>query len=1122
MSRAVPDRVRDAQLRASDPRRSAWVSAHAGSGKTYVLTQRVVRLLLAGVAPARILCLTYTKAAAANMAGRIFDTLRDWTRLDDAGLTKALEATTGARPDAAALRRARTLFARAVETPGGLKVQTIHAFCEALLHRFPFEANAPANFAIAETLQETELLRLAIADALTGAARDAALGAAVADLARDMARDTFDRLLREVAKQRDHLAALFEEFGAPEAYAATLARQLGVGEDETFADVDRDIETQGLFEQRAFLADRVEATAGAGADMLQHLRASIVDADLSQARQSYMRAFLTAKDKVRDTLLVQKAARAEPALEAALRAEGERLAALMARRRKLALVVRTRAFMRLARAILVAYAERKRQAGVLDFADLILRVEALLARSSGAWVMYKLDQGVDHILVDEAQDTAPAQWRIVLKLAEEFFAGAGRPGPARTLFAVGDEKQSIYSFQGAAPHMFDEMRRLVARRYDALGETARFETVPLVMSFRSTPGVLEAVDAVFADPADRRGLTSVDETMPPHESWKRDLPGSVEIWPTILAPKSVKKDESAPWTPGPPAAGPGAPPLILAGRIAERIAASLAPGSPDRVHDGATPRPVRPGDIMILVRSRGAIFEAVIRALKVRGVPVAGADRVRLAEHLAVLDLVALGRAALSPADDLALACALKSPLFGCDDDDLIALAPGRAGSLAEALAGASETRLVEAAARFARWRAMALGLGPFGFYARLLGPDGARRAFVERLGPEAGDVLDEFLALALEHEQTTAPSLAAFLAAIEAGEVEIKREGETEDVVRVMTIHAAKGLEAKIVILPDMAGPAYDGRKAPRLISAPRRAAPAGAAPFLIVAPNKDDSDEFTLEARGAHREAGEAEHRRLLYVALTRAEEQVIVASCASGDAPPANSWAAVVLRALEKEGRLVARPAFWSAEETIWRREVGEIGPAPPQSAPDAAPAPAPDWLNRPALPESAPRRLAPSTLAPTVSGPAGVAARARGRRLHAWIDRLAAIAPPARAAALAGAAPDDAGLAAQAAAIVASPALAPLFGPGARAEAALRGALADGVVVSGRVDRLAVTPEAVWIAEFKSGAGADAPAYAPQLRLYRRLLAPLFPDKPLRSLLVFAQGPVIVEIADDPAP
>ena len=509
------------------------------------------------------------------------------------------------------------------------------------------------------------------------------------------------------------------------------------------------------------------------------------------------------------------------------------------------------------------------------------------------------------------------------------------------MFAVGDEKQSIFGFRGAAPEMLAEMKRLFDKRHrDA---ERPFADVLLSFSFRSSQTILDAVDMTFRSEAAWRGVAAPGEPPPQHLAIRRDLKGVVELWPPI-APVSTPDPED--WRLPLDHASPSDPQVLLANRIATVIKQWRSPASRERVVDPRTGdvRPIRESDVMILVRSRNAFFEAMVRALKAAGLKAAGADRLTLKDHIAVMDLIAAGRAALLPDDDLTLASVLKSPLIGLDEDTLLKLAAKRSGSLAEALAGSDDLFAAKAARSLAVWRERARTLSPFAFYALLLGEDGGRRALAGRLGPEAADPIDEFLALALAHERREAPSLHNFLAEVEAADAEIKRDMEVEtEGVRVLTVHASKGLEAPIVFLPDTCT-APNGRQDPKLM----RLAPARPDDPPIYAWAKAASlDEETLAgARAAAREAAAGEHRRLLYVAMTRAAQRLIVAGYDGKSARPDGCWYNLVRDGLADS--LVEAPAPYGGPEKIWRYGEGlraEYGAEAPQIR---LPSGLPEWL------------------------------------------------------------------------------------------------------------------------------------------------------------------------------
>ncbi|WP_375453860.1 double-strand break repair helicase AddA [uncultured Methylobacterium sp.] len=1112
------------QRRAADPRASAWVSANAGAGKTKVLTDRVVRLLLDGAAPGRILCLTFTKAAAANMSIRVFRTLGRWVTLDDAALSGELARLTGTPASRRDLDAARRLFARSVETPGGLKIETLHALCERLLHMFPFEANVPARFAVLDENQSRDMFALETDNVLADAAGgDAALSAALALVAPEATGDALRKAIRQamaarpVLADRAGLAPQFRRLGAA----------LGLGPGESRETLVRAILEDGPGDRQA-LAARLrtgKATDETLADGL--LAADAAEAD--EALDHYRGVFFTAKDEPKsDRSLGTKAVPED--VRAALITERDRLAPLFDGLRGARALARTEALFTLAAEIHRRVEAQKARLGALDFDDLIHKTLDLLSRVGAAWVLYKLDRGVDHVLIDEAQDTNPQQWQILDRITAEFAAGAGAREGLRTRFAVGDPKQSIYSFQGAEPREFAAMHR--RWRGEAAAAGLAFEDVELKLSFRSTHGVLRAVDATFGVPEHYEGLSFDDAAVGTvHTPARAGAPGAVELWPIAEPAEEAEPDA---WTAPVDAPEANAPAIVTARRIARAVRAWVTTGD-------SSGRVWRPGEVLVLVRKRGPAFEEVIRALKGAGVPVAGQDRLDVAAHIAVADLVAIGRAGLLPADDLTLACALKTPLVGLTDDDLVRIASrrDRAETLEDALvrhAAAGDAAAIRGSDALRGWIGLAGAHGPFGFYAALLGPGEGRARLVARLGGEAGDAIDVFLQGAAQAEAgADAPSLGGFLARYAGGgrgegAHTVKRDMESgRDEVRVMTVHGAKGLEAPVVVVIDGCEP-LGGNDPPLLAMAERGLPPvwSSAKPYdcAVIGQARE-----TLHARGRE------EHNRLLYVAMTRAADRLVVAPYRGHTQAAPSAWCEMI-----RTGMLRAFGAGEAVETaygpaTLWRDGSGpETGAAAPAPDPELGALPA--WLRAavPAEAEAAPP-LSPSGAMRAADGPrqipprqADADARRRGKLIHALLEHLPQRDPETRAQAAAAfvRARAPAFPAAKRRAIVQgalhlieTPELAPLFARDARAEVSLSGRVTVAGIerpVFGRVDRLAVAGDMVWLADFKTGRppadGAPLPrADAAQVALYARLLARIYPHHRIRPMLVWTSGPVI---------
>ncbi|CAM5772889.1 double-strand break repair helicase AddA [Bosea minatitlanensis] len=1131
----VPPLTNQRQALAADPGLSAWVSANAGSGKTHVLVNRVLRLLLDGVPPGRMLCITYTKAAAANMANRIFKALSNWATLDAESLRRALTQLTGQAPTLAEQAKARRLFAESLETPGGLRIETIHAFCTRVLQAAPFEANVPPRFEVADDLAQAEMLREARRDLLALVAADpqGAEARALDLLARLAAQDSFETMVQEALRQR----ALFsDETGRardPQEMRAGIAAFLGIPPDLDAGTV------KAVF--RAELAALpglpalIEAL-GAGSTTRQNcatnLRALLAGQDDGDPVTFCRRGLITDAGTINTHIRGRGKSELDGALLAALEAlaalvlaAGERLNAIAIRDRSAALAL-------LVTRMLASYQRQKSLRSLLDYDDLIARTRSLLERVEAAWVLYKLDAGIDHILLDEAQDTGEAQWAILRKLAEEFVSGGDlRPKP-RTIFVVGDEKQSIYGFQGAAPAAFGEERRALERRI-AAAELA-FEAISLNTSFRSAPDIMQAVDAVFALPEHARGLVFDGAPRPEtHDTVRRSAPGTVDIWP--LAANDTGEPPDA-WT------TPVDAPERRSGtvKLAERIARTLQRWHRARRDDRG--HPFRPGDVMILLRQRGALFEAIVKALKDAQVPVAGRDRLTLAEHPAVEDLVVLGRALLLPEDDLTLATALKTPLIDLDDDDLLRLAPGRKGSLRAALqeAAASEPRYAAAEAKLVHWTREAGRCGPFRFFADLLGPGGGRNLALARLGAEAGDALDAFLGAALDHERRYGPSLAAFLQHVTGSAADVKRDlSASAGEVRVMTVHGSKGLEAKIVILADL-GPEPGARRLPKIL-----AVPTGSGALVpIWPPGSAEDTPATMAAKAVVVEQMVEEHHRLLYVAMTRAEDRLIVCAAQPRGEAPEGSWYAMIA-----EGLAASEAGLQEiGDEAILRFSV--TPPAPPEDTEtktdDAVKAATPAWLARPVAREAEPLPpLKPSGALAAANGeerpgdgPFLAEAAAAGRLAHLLLQVLPEV-PAERRAETALTLAEARGralsperrreIAAMALELLAASALAELFASDALAEAPVCGAirLPDGSVraISGRIDRLAITPDSIIIADFKTAARPPADIDAvpastvAQLAAYAALLREIYPGRAARALLVYTANLACFEIGPD---
>ncbi len=902
------------QRRAANPALNTWLTANAGSGKTRVLTDRVARLLLNGADPLSVLCLTYTKAAAAEMQNRLFKTLGGWAMASDIDLAKAL-TNLGEGNDLSAQRlaRARQLFAKAIETPGGIRIQTIHSFCASLLRRFPLEAGVSPAFQEIDD-RSAALLQAEILD-------DIALGTDIPALQGLLAWSSGE--VSDVVKRILTLRADFEKspldlraaLQIPSALnpSALLERAFDGGE-------------EGLFDALLPVLAGGTTTDTKMHEKLRSLLPFHPDLATLETLEGILLNGAGAKvpfsPKI-GAIPTKALLPSDHPLRLALHDLMERIAAARPDRLTLQLLHKTEALHRFARVFLRRYRQAKDARGWLDFDDLIVLATRLLTDPSlSAWVLYRLDGGISHVLVDEAQDTSPAQWHLIRLLTAEFTAGEGLHKDPRTLFVVGDKKQSIYSFQGADVQAFDGMKEQFSRAFAEAGSALK--ELPLLHSFRSSPAILRLVDHVFI--GDRQA--AVGGVME-HVAYHELLPGRVDFWPPV-AP--TEKAEAGDWFDTAERLGADSAGVTLANQIADAIRGLIDRG--EQITDKGEVRPVHEGDFLILVRRRGELFESVIRACKARGLNIAGADRLALADELAVKDILALLAFLDTQDDDLSLAAALRSPLFGVSEDRLFRLAHGRKGVLWERLRALPEWEAERAILQDLRNQSDFLR--PHELIDRLLTRHDGRRRLLARLGEEAADGIDELLSQALAYEQVEVPSLTGFLVWMASGDVEAKRQAETEGRrIRVMTVHGAKGLEAPIVILPETVKlkPPNESTILPQPDGPP------------IWGFSQDSATDLQRAAKDRLTAQRTAEDLRLLYVAITRARCWLIVA--AAGDVSD-DSWYSWLLEGAQQlpvrpmdDGVLRHQFGQWHsptairAEEAgIHRCPTGCTCPSPPQ--------------------------------------------------------------------------------------------------------------------------------------------------------------------------------------------
>jgi ATP-dependent helicase/nuclease subunit A len=1128
------------QILAATPENIVWVGASAGSGKTKVLTDRVLRLLLPdpdgrweGTPPHRILCITFTKAAAAEMALRVQKRLGEWAVMDEPSLLESLCQLTG-KPAASCqslIAPARRLFAENLESSGQISITTIHSFCQSVLGRFPIEAGLNPDFTVLEERAARHLLM----DCLTATLQDAReqqkgeIGGAFSRLAPDLTLDDLAGALQTVLKNPKKLTALAGDSPTLSKIKSHILRGFGLAEGENeetlFAAFLARLPEKALRAAIAVMAnDGGKKLANTAAGLQEWLDCPI-EGKFAQIHVLYG-ALLTKK---KEPLKFEKFMDANPEISSLVEDITEDLLSLDDRFAQLRQAGSTADLILLAGEILGRYQRAKKSRGALDFDDLILTTRDLLERTEGAWVHYKLDEGIDHILVDEAQDTNKTQWDIIRLLCSEVFSGAARESSSpRSLFVVGDEKQSIFSFQGASPEAFPEMRDFFDRKSREAGRV--FESVKLETSFRTTAPVLQLVDEVFANATLLRRIGLQEGEILQHYSYREGQAGLVELWPLPETPEKEngKKSETPGWIF--PFSNRDARPSEtgVAGQVAQLIAGWI---EREEILPSAG-RPIEAGDILILVRTRGPLTHELIRQLKRKGVPVSGIDRLILGDHLAVQDCLALAKVALTPNDDFSLACLLKSPLIGWDEDQLMELALERKGALWDRLAEKDPlvfSWLQETSVR-------AIRQAPFEFFAETLArpcPADERgsgwRAFFRRMGMDAADPLEEFLAHCLTLESQDIVSLQHLIGAGLKDQIEIKREmEEAGSKVRIMTVHAAKGLEAGIVIMPDTTS-LPQKQKMDKFF---------WCQDLPLWAPRSGDGSAMFRTARDTLYEKQIDEYFRLLYVALTRARDRLYVMGTPKAKTEKNPSWYTLVSEAM---ARIQGSETDDAGRKRLACSQTARIQQKDSLDSAASSLKEIPSWVfSTPVSEKPVRQHLAPSRMEgqdDIVLSPSEAAQNGRYRRgivTHrlfqflpdlsetlrttagkTWLDRYAAdLSQDIR---------DN--ILEEVMRILHDPMFGDVFGPGSLAEVPVSGTLPDGKTINGQIDRLIIGKEKIVIVDFKTsrpspGEESLIPAsYRAQMGAYRDIIRQIYPDRALLCALLWTDRPCLMPLTLD---
>ncbi|MFV0625897.1 MAG: double-strand break repair helicase AddA [Alphaproteobacteria bacterium] len=1104
------------QRRASDPQKSVWVQASAGTGKTKVLSDRVLRLLLTGVRPEKILCLTYTKAAAVEMSSRIAGRLSRWAVLEDEKLYKELESLLGKLPNGPKeLEKieamARKLFAILLDTPGGMKIQTIHSFCQEVLKRFPLEAKVSPYFEVMDDRASNEALLEIKKELISYIEKnpESSTAKALSFLTQNVSEYSFPEIMNSITSNRSKITRMFEKFGSFEKIVVRLKETLKISNEkpvneqilEFMSSIDREI--CSLIMNAWFKGSKTDIAKA------EQIALILSEKPNMESYEQYVGLFLTKDGEVRKQAGTKGAVEAYPDLQETFEKEADKILDFEKKLKALNVFKSTQAVLALAEDLISGYNAYKTSHSKMDYEDLIVLTRNLLQNQSVAdWVLFKLDGGVDHVLIDEAQDTSPDQWEIVKSLTAEFFSGQGAREQNRTIFAVGDRKQSIYSFQGADPREFEKSKAFYKEKIES------FEEVRLGVSFRSAETILDLVNYLFRDEQAKKGVVLEGEDIT-HNPFRLGDAGKIELW---AIPEAEKKPrEELEWHLPIQRVGKESPSVNLAKEIAQKIKKSVE----SRDILASQNRPVRYKDFLVLVQRRNSFVDELVRECKNLNVNIAGVDKIKLLEQIAIQDLIALAKFVLLPTDDLNLAAVLKSPCFGLTDDDLIELCCARGKLSLWAILGIND----KYATTYVKLQSLSSKLDfcrPFEFYSFILTKLEGRKNFIQRMGREVLDGIDEFMNLTLRFEQEHIPNLQNFVSWIEEGDVEIKREQEQSDLdaVRIMTVHGSKGLQAPIVILPDTV----------RVVSTSKEGGMLWDDLFYYPLRSSDYED-VCLSIKEKDNELSLEEYRRLLYVALTRAEDRLCLCGYTSKGKAKEESWYGL----LERKFLEIAQ----KQEEDLYVYENTQRIPVKEKillkerefSIPEFS------WLEE--IPEAENPLAKPYTpskeddeeevlLSPL--GENGESRYRRGTIIHKLLQFLPSTKPENRQKIMVDFLEKNAfdfslaqktRIIEEVSHLFENPSFEVLFGKNSFDEVPIMGEV-DGKIISAQMDRIVVLADKVMIVDFKTNRPAakelkDVPQqYIKQLRAYKKLVERIYEKKAVETYILWTDIAELMKI------
>lgn len=836
----VDQTLKNPLLFISNPAYSFWINASAGTGKTTILVKRVLGLLANKVEAKRILCLTYTKAAAIEMAERIKQELSNWIFLQEEELVQILTNLLNREITKTDIAHARKLFIFILETENSLNIQTIHSFCQKIIRSFAFEIGISSDFALIKEEDYTDLIFSVKEQIYNKSYNDQLIFTALKDINLYGSEDSLNSVFREIAEKISFYTKIFKNASYLE-LNNNLKKTLKItslSTQEIYNDFLEYYQDFSLARDILSAGNQSEQTKG---DFLKIWHFLTPEEKLDRLDE-YLDIFMTKEREPRKNLLSSNLKKKFPDLEIILLNEQDRIINFINRLNNFKLWKLSSALTIIASTFTKLFNKIKKEKNILDYHDLIHYTQELFVNNSAKdFVLYKIDSKLDHLLIDEAQDTSPEQWDIISKLTEDFFSGESYECE-KSLFVVGDEKQSIYSFQGANHSFYHNTYNYFKQKI--LSSKRNFLELELDHSYRSSTIPLKLVDKIFNQQSIKNSVSS-KITPIKHISMRSQDFGRIEVLPCITETTSAAQ--------------------ILANNIAMKIKVILDSKTTIDNHL------VQPRDIMVIVKTRDDFYYKLIQSCNELNIPINGLDRINLNNYIGIEDFILIIKFALMPHDDLNLATILKSPLFNISEENLLEICALRSNSVWQEIQ--NRANLDEFIDIYSKLNAILNNnyMKPSEFINYILYDLEAKEKFIARLGQEFIFFLNNFWERVLQFEQENIPTLHAFLEWFIKSKHEIKKTfSPEENKAQILTSHGAKGLQAKIVILPDTTK--MFSTKVDSLLEFSEN--------ILYWNGNSNYQNDYIIAKKLCVKAEKYHEYLRLLYVALTRAENWLIIA--------------------------------------------------------------------------------------------------------------------------------------------------------------------------------------------------------------------------------------------------